>query len=229
MASLAVASTPPTRRSSDGSWVYAPPFVGWGWIFQRAFHISMALEDDGGRRQSKDSFVGGASVKAESTGASHAANAPLRQRRVGVRAFIVIVLLYFLAWFGFGGLEGRRRKKAVSRHLRQRHVLHMRHPSVADLMMLMLQIMDSGTGNCMGLQDSDSFMALIKAPISGKAESTSASHAANAPLRRRCVGVRAFVVMVLLYFPAWIGFGGLEGRRRKKAVSRCLRRRLFES
>ncbi|KAJ8434814.1 hypothetical protein Cgig2_033536 [Carnegiea gigantea] len=74
------------------------------------------------------------SVKAESTGASHAANAPLRRRRVSVRAFVVMVLLYFLAWFGFGGLEGRRRKKAVSRRLRRRGVLYIRHSSITDLM-----------------------------------------------------------------------------------------------
>ncbi|KAJ8432906.1 hypothetical protein Cgig2_004580 [Carnegiea gigantea] len=117
---------------------------------------------------------------AESTGTSYAANAPLRRRRVGVRAFVVMVLLYFSSWFRFGGLEGRRRKKAVSRRLHWR---------------------------------------------SSKSESIGPSHATNAPLRRKRVGVHAFVVMVLLYFSAWIGFGGLEGRRRKKAVSRRLRRR----
>ncbi|KAJ8435977.1 LOW QUALITY PROTEIN: hypothetical protein Cgig2_004234 [Carnegiea gigantea] len=145
------------------------------------------------------------SAKAESTGTSHAANTPLRWRRVGVRAFVVMVLLYFLAWFGFGGLEGRKRKKAMSRRLRRRRVLHMCHPSVANLMMFMLQIMlfynvmDFGTGN--------------RTPPScslAKAESIGASNAANAPLRRRCIGVRAFVVMVLLYFSAWIGVGVLR-------------------
>ncbi|KAJ8435133.1 hypothetical protein Cgig2_018961 [Carnegiea gigantea] len=67
------------------------------------------------------------------SGASHAANAPLRRRHVGVCAFVVLVL-YSPTWIGFRGLEGRRRKKAVSRLIRQRRVLNTRHPSVADLM-----------------------------------------------------------------------------------------------
>ncbi|KAJ8435274.1 hypothetical protein Cgig2_030029 [Carnegiea gigantea] len=72
-------------------------------------------------------------ANAESISASHAANTSIRRRRVGVLTFVVMVL-HVSAWIGIGCLEGRRRKKAVSRLLRRRHVLHVRRPSVADLM-----------------------------------------------------------------------------------------------
>ncbi|KAJ8447016.1 hypothetical protein Cgig2_033585 [Carnegiea gigantea] len=64
---------------------------------------------------------------------SHAASASIRRRHVGVLTFVVMVL-YVPAWIGIGGLEGRRRKKAVSKLLRWRHMLHVGYPSGADLM-----------------------------------------------------------------------------------------------
>ncbi|KAJ8447020.1 hypothetical protein Cgig2_033589 [Carnegiea gigantea] len=72
-------------------------------------------------------------ANAESIDGSHAASASIRWRHVGVLTFVVMVL-YVPAWIGIGGMEGRRRKKAVSRLLRWRRMLHVGHPSGADLM-----------------------------------------------------------------------------------------------
>ncbi|KAJ8448162.1 hypothetical protein Cgig2_031886 [Carnegiea gigantea] len=75
------------------------------------------------------------SVKAESNSDTHAANTPLRRRRVGLRESVSMVVLLFPACFGqVGGLEGRRRNKASKGRLRWRRVLYMRHPSTVDLM-----------------------------------------------------------------------------------------------
>ncbi|KAJ8446371.1 hypothetical protein Cgig2_002264 [Carnegiea gigantea] len=78
------------------------------------------------------------SVEAAFTGATHAANVPLRRWCVGLRAFVLVVVVECPTWFGqIGGLERRRKKKTVSRGLRRRRVWHTRHFSVLDLMVEM--------------------------------------------------------------------------------------------
>ncbi|KAJ8438630.1 LOW QUALITY PROTEIN: hypothetical protein Cgig2_017968 [Carnegiea gigantea] len=75
------------------------------------------------------------SAKAKSTGATHAANMPLRRWRDSLPASVFMAVLSFPAWFGqIRGLEGRRRKKAVDRRLCRRRVLYMCHPSAMDVM-----------------------------------------------------------------------------------------------
>ncbi|KAJ8443578.1 hypothetical protein Cgig2_020665 [Carnegiea gigantea] len=65
--------------------------------------------------------------KAESTCTTHTANAPLKRRRVGLRASVSLAVVIW-------GFERRRRKKAVSRALCWWRVYLTRHPSVTVLM-----------------------------------------------------------------------------------------------
>ncbi|KAJ8424564.1 LOW QUALITY PROTEIN: hypothetical protein Cgig2_020713 [Carnegiea gigantea] len=95
------------------------------------------------------------SAKAESTGTTHTANAPLRRWCMGLRASIFMEVMEFLTWFRqigdlerqrrkkavsralhwrrIGGMERRRGKKAVNGRLRRRRVWHTRYPSFLDL------------------------------------------------------------------------------------------------
>jgi len=74
-------------------------------------------------------------AKTKSSGTTHAANVPLRQWRVGLRAFDYGVVLDFPVRFAeIDGLGRRRWKKAVQRHFHPGRVWDMRHPSTADLM-----------------------------------------------------------------------------------------------
>ncbi|KAJ8428994.1 hypothetical protein Cgig2_018362 [Carnegiea gigantea] len=151
----AVPSTLPTRHSGGGAWVYAPLFwgmrvnvspifaqigiMGRQWrkkAVERLLHrrrVWYTRHPSMADLMGTEFLLAYSSAKAESTDASHAAYAPLRWRRLGVHAFVIMVL-YFPTWIGFGGLEGQRRKKAVSRLIRRRHVLHTHHPSIADMM-----------------------------------------------------------------------------------------------
>ncbi|KAJ8436103.1 hypothetical protein Cgig2_017086 [Carnegiea gigantea] len=155
------------------------------------------------------------STDGESSGTIHAANALLNWGRVGVRATVLVMGVDVPSIFAQISVMGRRwRKKPVGRRLRRRRVWYTNHPSMVDLMGLVLEVDELCGVLDLGKNNTKLYLA--------NAESIDGSHAASASIRRRHVGVLTFVVMVL-YVPAWIGIGGLEGRRRKKAVSRLLR------
>ncbi|KAJ8446780.1 hypothetical protein Cgig2_016090 [Carnegiea gigantea] len=100
--------------------------------FRNRGGISSAVLADRGLGKYTEEHADG---RAESNSDTHAANTPLRRRRVGLRESVSMVVLLFPACFGqVGGLEGRRRKKASKGRLRWRRVLYMRHPSTVDLM-----------------------------------------------------------------------------------------------
>ena len=75
------------------------------------------------------------SAKAESYGASPAANVPLRQRRMGPHASILDDFLGFrTSKLKIGGWKGEKRKNAYLKHLHLKRVSCTRHPSLAALM-----------------------------------------------------------------------------------------------
>ncbi|KAJ8444290.1 hypothetical protein Cgig2_029703 [Carnegiea gigantea] len=75
------------------------------------------------------------SADGESSGTIHAANAPLRRRRVGVRVIILEIRVDVSSIFAqIGVMERRWRKKVVERLLRQRRVWYTHHPCMTDLM-----------------------------------------------------------------------------------------------
>ncbi|KAJ8430837.1 hypothetical protein Cgig2_034164 [Carnegiea gigantea] len=49
----------PTHHSGSGVWVHTPPFSWQWWNFRRSLGRSGVWEDEGGRRQSVEAFVGG--------------------------------------------------------------------------------------------------------------------------------------------------------------------------
>jgi len=56
----AVPSTLSMRHSAGGACLYALPWGWWVWFSYQVGRVAVVWEVDGGRRESKDSFVGGA-------------------------------------------------------------------------------------------------------------------------------------------------------------------------